>query len=264
MEATENRNRTATHNDVALTHLAKNVDLGRMEVYYQFCNNTRCREISMLVLPVNRVLSKCEKEVFANLSRSAKIPGIILEYPNQDSDAVRMTAVLKDKMFEQVTTWDNVLKVMATRQQAHEAHSGDAECANYAHTPQPRGAWKTKGENYRFSNEARSIPGVRHLDTDGVFYCMDCMDPVFIVEATSDGCPNTRLAHKHKNTKMTRKVAGILNAEALLVQHEVGNRALSTSAYLTTYQHENMKQVAYTWSDLAEFMENNGACGCSA
>lgn len=33
MEATENINRTATHNDVALTHLSKNVDLGRMEVF---------------------------------------------------------------------------------------------------------------------------------------------------------------------------------------------------------------------------------------
>ena len=264
MEATENRNRTATHNDVALTHLAKNVDLGRMEVYYQFCNNTRCREITMLVLPANRILSNCEKEVFANLSRAAQIPGIILEYPKQDGEAVRMTAVLKDKMVEQVTTWDKVLKIMATRQETHEAHSTDRECSNYSHTPQPVGKWNTKGENYRFSNEARRIPGVRHLDTDGVFYCLDCMDPVFIVEATSDGCPNTRLAHKHKNTKMTRKVAAILKAEALLIQHEVGNRALNQTAYLTTYEYENMNQVAYTWDGLADFMENSGTCGCVA
>lgn len=264
MEATENINRTATHNDVALTHLSKNVDLGRMEVYYQFCNNKRCREITMLILPVNRTLSNCEKEVFANLSRSAQIPGIILEYPDQDAQDVLMTAVLKDKMVEQVTTWANVLKTMATRQQKHEKASTSRECSNYEHTPQPRGTWNTKGENYRFSNEARRIPGVRHLDTDGVFYCLDCMDPVFIVEATSDGCPNTRLADRRKNTKMTRKVARILKAEALLVQHEVGNRALNTSAYLTTYEYERMDQVAYTWDGLADFMDNSGSCSCSS
>lgn len=264
MEATLNRNRTQSHNDEAIIGLSKLVDMGRTEFYYQFCNNPRCREITLMVLPLNRKATKYDTEVFTKLVREAEVPGIVLEYPEQDSPHVRMHAVTATQVLTEDTTWDKVLSVMHSRQKAHEDVSSDNECSAYEPTAQPRGTWRAPGQNYRFSNEARRVPGVRHLDTDGIFYCFDCLTPVFVAEATSDGCPNTRLADKHKNTKMTRKVAALFNAEALLIQHEVGAKALQSTAYLTTYEYERMNQEAHSWDTLADFMDNNGNCECAS
>lgn len=263
MEATENRNRTNSHNDQALQGLSKMVDMGRIEFYYQFCNNSRCREITLLVLPLNRAVTSYDVQVFSQIVRQAGIPGIVLEYPDQDSPKVRMHAVTAKNIVVKDMTWNEVIVLMAQRQKAHEKVSGQSECSNYSQALQPRGTWRAKGENYRFSNEARQVPGVRHLDTDGVFYCFDCLAPVFVVEATSDGCPNTHLAGRHKNTKMTQRVARILNAEALLIQHEVGARGLKQDAYLTTYDYECYKQVQRSWDELAQFMDHSGSCSCA-
>lgn len=263
MEATENRNRTNSHNDQALLGLSKMVDMGRIEFYYQFCNNSQCREITLLVLPLNRAVTSYDVEVFAKIVRFAGIPGIILEYPNQRAQNLRMHAVTGTQVITQDTTWAQVTALMANRQKTHEKSSGKRECSNYDPTPQPRGTWSAPNENYRFSNEARTVPGVRHLDTDGVFYCFGCLVPLYVVEATSDGCPNTRLANRHKNTKMTRKVAAILKAEPILVQHEVGDKGLREDAYLTTYSYEEYSQKRMSWDALAEFMDTSCPCSCA-
>lgn len=255
MEATENRNRTATRNDGAFEALVTTLELEKIEFFYQFCNNSRCREVTLLVLPLNSVATPEQLEVFAAIVRRSRIPGMVLEYPDQSAEKVTMHAVTATSILTKEMTWEQITALMHGRQLAHEKESSDPECANYTHEFLPRGDWFNKSQNYRFSNEARTIPGVRHCDTDGVLYCASCNSPVFVVEVTSDGCPGTRLADKHKATNMTRKIAAVLEAQPVLLQHHVGDRLHAHPAYLTAWGKVDQSRQRYEWTEVTSWFK---------
>lgn len=259
MEATENRNRCQTRNDEAFNTLMGSLDYGRMELFYQFCNNSRCRKITLLILPLNRKVNNVDKEVLSKVYRSTGIPTMILEYPDQRSNTIKMYGFTSQGIVEKTMTWTQVLTLMAKQQVAHEQKSNDSECANYEHVPQPKGRWNNTSENYRFSNEVRCIPGVRHLDTDGILYCMDCCAPILVVEATSDGCPDTRLSHKKKAVGMTKNVAQMFSATPVLLQHHLGDKGHKYPAYLTTWNQDRFQQQRFSWTSVASWMNGIGS-----
>lgn len=255
MEATENRNRTASRNDGAFNALTKKTQLGQIEIFYQFCNNPRCREVTMLLLPLNRTSTDIERKVFSELASSANLPALILEYPDQKSEDLTVFGFVGGKLIEMKMNWTKVRQLMLGRQIAHEEKSASPECANYTKSWLQKGNWSSAKENYRFSNEARAVPGVRHCDTDGIMYCQDCHVPVFVVEATSDGCPGTRFEDKHKATNMTKKVARILDAVPVLLQHHLHDNQHRHPVYLTTWDQNPQRQNKFTWDTAAGWFD---------
>lgn len=256
MEATSNRNRTSSRNDGAFNALTKKTGLGQIEIFYQFCNNPRCREVTMLLLPLNRISTTVEREVFTELAISAGLPALILEYPDQGIEELTVHGVVNGRLVETRMNWEKVRKLMMGRQVAHEKSSPSEECSNYTKMWLPKGDWNSSKANYRFSNEARTVPGVRHCDTDGILYCQGCHVPVFVVESTSDGCPGTRFEDKHKATNMTKKVAGIFNAMPVLLQHHLHDDRHLHPVYLTTWDARPQRQSKYTWESIASWFDD--------
>lgn len=251
-----NSNRTNTRNEGALNTLATKLPTPRSWLFYQYCNNSKCREVTMLILPLPCEASEMERKAFELVVQQTDIPGLILEYPNEDT--IRATCLSKNAqpVIKENIEWETVLKWMHNKQVQHEGSSGMEECAAYEHKPLPKGKWKSETESTRFSNEARAVPGVRHIDVDGLFHCPDCMVPLFIIEATSDGCPGTPMQHKHKATSMTRKLGAALHATPLMIQHHYEDIEHEKPVYLTSWVSGKAKRYNRTWDMLVTDFEN--------
>lgn len=249
-----NSNRTDNRNDGSLIALAEKLPTPRHGFFYQYCNNPRCREVTLLILPLPRTATPEEDQAFATVCSQADIPGIMLEFPEED--VLKITALNSaGRVVREGVEWGTALKWMHNKQIEHERSSNNPECANYTHQPLPKGTWKSSYESTRFSNEARSIPGVRHIDVDGIFHCPECMLPLFAVEATSDGCPGTPMEHKHKATSMTRKIATLLDATPLLIQHHYEDVEHSKPVYLTSWTSGKARRFPRTWDTLVQDFE---------
>lgn len=256
MEGT-NRNsaRTNNRNEGALKTLDKKIPFEPHGFFYQYCNNNKCRQITVLLKPLPRLATEREVEAFTHVIEQSATPGVILQYP--DPDVIIAIKIAPDGTQEtKESQWGPFLKYLHTLQVAHEQDSGMSECANYKHEPLPAGKWKSTEEDVVFSNHARTVPGVRHIDTDGAYHCTDCLDVLFLVEASSDGCPGTPMENKYKATTMTRKVAEHLGAIPLLIQHHYGDEEHQQPCYLTSWKNGSQKRYARTWDRLVEDFEN--------
>lgn len=265
--SSRNSNRTTNRNDGALISLSEKLESPRFGFFYQYCNNNRCREVTLFILPLPRTIEPLEKLAFQTTVEQTGVPGLILEFP--DEEVVRATCLTgnKEVVYDSME-WGTILRWLHNKQVDHERKSKDAECANYTHQPLNKGTWQSTTESTKFSNEARAVPGVRHIDVDGIFHCPDCMNPLFAVEATSDGCPGTPMEHKRKATSMTRKVAGLLNATPLLIQHHYEDVDHEKPVYLTSWSSGQMRRYNRTWDTLvADFhtaLERHRREACSA
>lgn len=249
-----NSNRTDDRNDTAMIALSEKLPTPRHGFFYQYCNNSRCRQVTLLILPLPRQATEEEVDAFRSASRTSDIPAMLLEFPDEES--IRATLIKGDhEVVRENLEWGTVLKWMHNKQVEHERSSSYSECSNYTHKPLAKGTWSSKNESTRFSNEVRSIPGVRHIDVDGIFHCPDCMVPLFAVEATSDGCPGTPMAHKHKATSMTRKIASLLHATPLLVQHHYDDSEHENPVYLTSWTSGRSRRFKRTWDVLVQDFE---------
>ena len=251
MEAsTRNSNRTNSRNDGAYNAFISKVEGARnYGFFYQYCNNKACREMTLLIMASPKQTNKQNLKAFQRTLDKTGLPGIVLEFPEGDRVNIRCLGLGVDKVMEN-QTWQQVIRFLHSQQLKHERRSQMPECANYTHEYLPKGTWQQKNIEARFSNEIRAVPGVRHIDLDGVMYCPDCFESLYLVEATSDGCPGTKTANKFKATTMTRKIAGLLGATPLMIQHFYEDDNLENPAYLTTWKDGTAKRVKRSWKQL--------------
>lgn len=253
-QTSRNTARTDSRNDGALKSLTEKVPFEAHGFFYQYCNNNKCRQITTLVKPLPRLASQHEVDVFTKVVEQANVPGAILQYP--DPEVVQAIKITPDgKQERKTTTWDKYTHYLHTLQVAHEKQSGLPECARYKHDRLPKGTWTSQEEDTKFSNEARGVPGVRHIDTDGAYHCPQCLKLLLLVEATSDGCPGTPMAGKFKATTMTRKVAAAMGAVPLLIQHHYNDEEHVSPVYLTSWVTGSQKRFDRTWDTLVQDFE---------
>lgn len=204
--------------------------------------------------PFPRLATQHEVDVFIKLVTQTSIPGSILQYPEEE--VIQAIKVNSDgTLVHKEVNWNQYTYYLHTLQVTHEQASGLPECSAYKHEHLPKGRWQSEAEDTKFSNEARSVPGVRHIDTDGAYHCPDCLELLLLVEASSDGCPGTPMAGKFKATTMTRKVASTVGAVPLLVQHHYADDDHEHPVYLTSWATGSQKRFDRTWETLVDDFE---------
>lgn len=261
-----NTNRTNDRNEVAFEKFASDLPgIGKMGFFYQYCNNKTCREFELFILAHQNGASEEELAVFNQIIATTKTDGLVLEYPDIEPVSAQY---LRDgsEPFTKKQTWDEIVNNMSTKHVFHE--EGNSACAQYKHELLKKGTWSSSEHDTEFSNQARRVPGVRHIDTDGILYCEDCHVPLFAIEATSDGCPGTALEHKRKATSMTQRVAKTINAAPALIQHHYHDEDHEHPVYLTTWKDGKKRMFERTWATLAnDFtrrLEQHKSEGCHA
>lgn len=253
-QTSRNTARTANRNEGALKSLNERVPFEAHGFFYQYCNNNKCRQITTLVKPLPREATTRELDAFTKVVAQAKIPGAILQYPEQDH--IEAIKIAPDGTVQtKGASWEQYIYYLHQLQVEHETQSGLAECARYEHKPLNKGRWSSPDEDTKFSNEVRSVPGVRHIDTDGAYHCPDCLALLLLVEASSDGCPGTPMAGKFKATTMTRKVASATDAVPLLIQHHYADDNHEHPVYLTSWASGSQKRFDRTWDTLVQDFE---------
>lgn len=244
-----NTNRTNDRNEVAFEKFASDLPgIGKMGFFYQYCNSKTCREFELFILANQRGTSEAELAVFNRIITVTKTDGLVLNYPEIEPVQAQY---LRDgsEPFTKTQSWDEIVENMSTKHTIHE--QGDSSCAKYRHEFLPKGTWSSREHDTEFSNQARRVPGVRHIDTDGILYCEDCYTPLFAIEATSDGCPGTPLEHKRKATSMTQRIAKTIDAAPALIQHHYHDEDHEHPVYLTTWKDGSRRMFERTWETLS-------------
>lgn len=262
-----NTNRTKDRNESAFLSLVDKLTfLENFGLYYQYCNNSKCREVTLFVMPSPNALSRKQIKAFRKMLEKANVPGVVLEYPEGDRVKVTCLGLGVEKILEN-QTWKQVLRLMFNQQLKHERAS-TKKCDQYNHDYMDKGDWSNDNADTRFSNEIRAIPGVRHIDTDGLLCCPECLTTLFVIEASSDGCPGTPMAHKFKATTMTRNIARLFDATPLLLQHFYDDGDHANPVYLTSWKTGQSKRYKKTWTALSTDFKNaydrHKAGDCSA
>lgn len=263
MEASKrNSNRTKDRNELAFKELTNKLNsIKNFGFFYQYCNNPKCKEVTLFILASHKKISASESKAFSKALEEANVPGLILEYSKYGSVKATCLGLGVNKVLEN-RTWDQVLSLMHSQQLKHEKSKNNimsAKCSDYNHNFMAKGTWNNNEVDTRFSNEIRSIPGVRHIDTDGLIYCPKCFKTLYVVEASSDGCPGTPMSNKFKATTMTRKIAELLKATPLLVQHHYNDVEHKNPVYLTSWSTGKAKRFKRTWDSLVKDFDNSFA-----
>lgn len=264
-QSKRNTNRTQDRNAETFDNFAESLEgLGKTGFFYQYCNSKSCREFELLIFSQPHEADEIEKQVFDGIVDRSGVPAMTVTYPEMTTGDVELKYGKNNKVLNG-EPWDNIVQLMWSQHLNHEKDND--KCAQYKHELLNKGTWENSDQDTEFSNQARRVPGVRHIDTDGILYCEECLLPLFVIEATSDGCPGTNLAHKRKATSMTRRIAQQIDATPALIQHHYQDIELVNPAFLTTWKHRNERRFERSWSTLKEdfyrvLMKHQGDGSC--
>lgn len=254
--SSRNYNRTPDRNEGATTTLVERLGgfFVNTSFYYQFCPVRGCKEVTLLLASYEGDAPQTDRKMVAEMGSRLNVTVMVIE--DSEADVVRLEVIRPDGSSQSGTkSWDELLECMHTYQVAHGKASTKKGCLDYDPSPLPKGKWKSDSYAVRLSNEVRAVPGVRHIDTDAVLCCDDCLSPLLVIEASSDGMPGSYRSTVSKSAWMTRKLAARLGAQPMLMQHHLHDDQHEREVFVTVWSSPREmtgSRAEYTWDVLVD------------
>lgn len=193
-----------------------------------------CYGVSAVFVSGSGDVPRDDANVMARVARKLHVPGFLVMHVEGDemlSEPVRIARVLPGGVSWSDGTWDDVTGILREAQHRHEVKSQHPECRSTGIEWLKDGTGIGAGVDLSLSNAIRAVPGVRHTDIDAVLACLDCGEPVVLIEASSDGITPRESAFK--SATVARVIGRRTRTTTLLIQHQVGDAEHSEPVSLT-------------------------------
>jgi hypothetical protein len=222
--------------------------------YYQYCAFRTCRSFEA-------VISDRRTPNFTfGLQKMLADAGLAVMTIGHTEEDVRQEHPVNIKTYgsdgtpvADTMSWDDFANLLLYIHKLHASASRHKGCRNFDAQHLGYARDSANDEDLSISNVLRDVPGVRHLDTDGLFLCPLCGKPTLLIEATSDGFENSN----YKATYMSERLANLLNMNFALVQHSRGaikELIVTRSVLVAPDNHDEYYRKATTVMSPEEFL----------
>lgn len=216
-----------------------------------------CRRATALFMPSVGELNRDTANAMSRLSRKLRVPAFVVTHQKLDQDLIHPVEIARAQrgVTRSEGSWRDFTEMLRAEQFSHEQSSEHPDCTSADIDWLRTGVGKGIGVDLSLSNAIREVPGVRHTDIDAILTCIDCGDPIALIESSSDGI--TPREDAIKSATVARDVGRRARVVTLLIQHQVGDADLAHGISLTKWAitgslSEEHDHIMTTWGGALE------------
>lgn len=211
---------------------------GREEVLLGACplDLPDCRVATALFLGYGGDFPRDDANVMVRLGRKLRVPSFVVGHDRRDeslSEDVSIDRVRYGVPVHSTGSWRDFAVALRGAQHLHERRSEHPDCVSDDEEWLNAGEGIGLGTDLSVSNAIREVPGVRHTDIDAILSCLDCGNPVVLIESSSDGI--TPREDAVKAATVTRDIGRRAKVVTVLIQHQVNDSSLTHPISLTRW-----------------------------